>query len=497
MGREIPSPMVLLRSFQEGNEGGSRAHQQALVACATFALWVTCRRHTTVVTLINSHGEPVGKSRRDTLLQEFCDLCGQYLSLQQVLFATRPQTVAGAAAVQDITAEDLQAMFGEDYDKYMRRVSAVERKFAELSDGMLKLKSRSQSQGQGDENAFESKYRRVHDTMQGAQPSQSDEVETAEILEAFQAHLTDSGWVGFEFLRSDVEWVMSDEEATPQVAAAVWKTELASHDRQRSAEAAAVPSAYMHRAAVPRPYRVMNDYLEARANRNNRQEIVKPERYGPGREYRGEPCNQRTEYVATGWLYDARTVVTTGHCMYTVDEHGRRVQATDVDVYLGYGIGFPGAGEHVQLQRANWILTHQRWPDYIPEQVPAPAGEVMYESFWNLTERDFNHSGITYRADTAPGNSGGPVLRWFGEPGGLEVIGVHVRGYDNIRSRDFGLNAAIRLGSDGNDLSAFVAALDSVGEAQATESPNVESLGVPAMEGAHIRILELPNTPAD
>lgn len=89
------------------------------------------------------------------------------------------------------------------------------------------------------------------------------------------------------------------------------------------------------------------------------------------------------------------------------------------------------------------------------------------------------------------------MLRWFGEPGRLEVIGVHVRGYDNIRSRDFGLNAAIRLGSDGNDLSAFVAALDSVGEAQATESPNVESLGVPAMERAHIRILELPNTPAD
>lgn len=151
-------------------------HYKIAIVQAAFAEMLAS---TAVVTLINSHGEPVGKSRRDTLLQEFCDLCGQYLSLQQVLFATRPQTVAGAAAVQDITAEDLQAMFGEDYDKYMRRVSAVERKFAELSDGMLKLKSRSQSQGQGDENAFESKYRRVHDTMQGAQPSQSDEVETA------------------------------------------------------------------------------------------------------------------------------------------------------------------------------------------------------------------------------------------------------------------------------------------------------------------------------
>ncbi|KAJ6150342.1 hypothetical protein N7471_001541 [Penicillium samsonianum] len=201
---------------------------------------------------------------------------------------------------------------------------------------------------------------------------------------------------------------------------------------------------------------------------------------------------------ASGWLYNDTTVVTAGHCVFsndskTDDEYGE-TYAVDIDVYLGYN-----PSGHSERRKGTGIIVHRSWYEIqdsrcdiavirleksfttgkpfnvknptptlngenlcivgYPSDVPPlsresknTAGKVMYQSNWNTTF-EYPEKGLRYRADTAPGNSGSPVLLQGGVTDNsgtsLSAIAVHAFGEAG------GCNGATLLGYNGNRLRAF------------------------------------------
>ncbi|KAI0442263.1 hypothetical protein F4803DRAFT_380405 [Xylaria telfairii] len=195
------------------------------------------------------------------------------------------------------------------------------------------------------------------------------------------------------------------------------------------------------------------------------------------------------------------------------------LRAVSIDVYIGYGrCGVSGSDPgDTELRKGKWVLTHHEWYDkqerdcdiamirltnvfdhprkfiysnetpkrgreeeiYVvgyPSDIPLDhqhhmsedsKGKVMYQSSKKITwDLDNPNIGLTYRADTYAGNSGGPVLRYNGAT--LEVIGVHTCG-----NKSSGLNSATKLGHYGNHLPTFLDALNKLqGNIQGTALPN-------------------------
>ncbi|KAI1754930.1 trypsin-like cysteine/serine peptidase domain-containing protein [Xylaria castorea] len=223
--------------------------------------------------------------------------------------------------------------------------------------------------------------------------------------------------------------------------------------------------------------------------------------------------NRLFVYEGSGWLIDDSTVVTAGHCVYNIARSGHWsenlgiVRAVDIEVHIGYARGKCSGSSDVESRKGKWVLTHHEWYDkqekdcdiamirledafehprtfryvnetprkgeneeihvvgypadvplYFQQNMPeGSAGQVMYESSRTMTwDLDKPDTGLTYRADTYRGNSGGPVLR-YNEEGKLKVIGAHVSG-----DRATGINSATTLGHYGNHLPTFLDALNSV-----------------------------------
>ncbi|KAJ2978385.1 hypothetical protein NUW58_g7515 [Xylaria curta] len=215
----------------------------------------------------------------------------------------------------------------------------------------------------------------------------------------------------------------------------------------------------------------------------------------------------------SGWLLDDSTIVTAGHCVYRIERSSDRrmnyglLRAVEIEVCIGYARGGASGSSNMESRKGKWVLTHHEWydrqekdcdialirlqdafehprgfphvnetprrgenetiyvvgypidiPPHLRQTMPEDTtGHIMYESSRSVTwDLDNPDTGLTYRADTYAGNSGGPVLR-YNQEGILEVIGVHVSGDEGT-----GINSATTLGHYGIHLPTFLDALNNV-----------------------------------
>ncbi|CAO2647083.1 Nn.00g080050.m01.CDS01 [Neocucurbitaria sp. VM-36] len=448
----------------------------------------------------------------DKSFHDMCELAAMYLSLQYNLFGP------GGTASQGVTEDDLKTTFGLDYEDIEHYVFWIESILKNLTNCItLKpnyprlLRRRTQFEKDIRDVVHDMRSRDEDDGRESAKTVQL----TQTVLDVFRANTTKPDWSGIQVVRDNVKWNMDPKDTKRNLfmlrrsieslrdtigdrqiypwpdfsqgtPIAYWMMDSTAQIEESQLKPADTRVSYD--TAVPQEYQKLKDRVEIRALGNGKQSKVLAEHFSPRGKYRGvcklflkcrtdKDPHKLTVFVGSGWLYDDKTVVTAGHCLYDTKtsrdpkKNYGRIQATSIAVYLGWGSA-QSSDHQPELRRATCVLTHRTWldrrapecdvgiirlkspftssrmfpiarpmptsgvhqifvvgyPADTPPYVKEPAdseGNVMYESAWDV---DFSSmaSGLRYRADTAGGNSGSPVLWHNARSGSLEVVGTHV-----------------------------------------------------------------------
>ncbi|KAF2963343.1 hypothetical protein GQX73_g10229 [Xylaria multiplex] len=508
-----------------------------------------------------------GEGRTDEMSQLVHDLRNRYREYQELrhnFLTTRP-VLDELAREQytDVTESDIKKLFSSDeYEEFKDHVQAVEKSFQLLTKSIqlegIKAKwtrrlrhpitTRTDS-----ENRVITSYSDAVETLHTLDFSVQEEKDTKfmenarEIVEIFNSHVMKDGskWKDFQPLKARVrivepelvterlETIGRDLKAIArlirkrqlyprpnfekQTYGVAWKLGPDPSDRNT------VPANHSGESSIlPESLRRYELLVEVRCTDNSKQQEVPREDFGPKGKYRGIcklfiTCYAQNfpgnRYIleGSGWLIDDRTVVTTGHCAYSIQTSNHRsenlgiIRAVDIEVRIGY-TSAERCPTNVESRRGEWVVTHHEWydkqekdcdiamirlrdafehperfpyvktpekgenemiyvvgypadiPPHVQQTMPNDsAGGVMYQSSravtWNLNAPS---TGLMYRADTYAGNSGGPVLR-RNKDNILEVIGVHAGG-----DQATGVNSATLLGHYGNHLPTFLDALNKI-----------------------------------
>ncbi|RKK81839.1 hypothetical protein BFJ69_g3447 [Fusarium oxysporum] len=193
--------------------------------------------------------------------------------------------------------------------------------------------------------------------------------------------------------------------------------------------------------------------------------------------------NGGEEFIGTGWLVNDEMVVTAGHCLYEWRYKGGFLKY--VRCHFGYegkgrkgiyryGVTAAAPAEYLKAESSVHDVSFIRLNEKVTEIKPihysvtpptATAklgvvgypgdldfGEQLYED-WATVHIDLAKTGtlLSYRIDTTPGQSGGPVLRKLSD-NRIEAVGVHIAGgYPNVGSV---------IGPYGNNFEEYILAMD-------------------------------------